>query len=230
MYPYFIVDLTEVVKIAIPSLIAFYVLWRQLNRNREMQAESTFFNLLNSIRSLVANTEGKIVSIKKETYTTLVENKGKGIEYFFKVNNELQNRLLTAMGDKLIEGSINSTVKDAESIRAAHQIAVNTYNSFFRDHITELAHYYRFTYNVFTFIDTHPDMPSGKKKQYVKFIQSQMSDSELQLLFFNGIGQHGKKYYDLIEKYNFLENITTSGNNGMIEFLQEFYPASSFRL
>ncbi|MGE0567521.1 MAG: putative phage abortive infection protein [Bacteroidia bacterium] len=60
--------------------------------------------------------------------------------------------------------------------------------------------------------------------------QSQMSDSELQLLFYNGVGKHGKKYYDLIEEYNFLENITTSGNKGMIEFLENFYPKSSFRL
>lgn len=230
MYPRFVIDLTEVAKIAIPSFIAFYVLWRQLIRNRQMQAEGTFFSLLNSIRSLVANTEGNITPTKSDTYSMFSDNKGKGVEYFSKANNELQNRLMTALGGKMVDLAISANKKDDKGVREIHQMAKDTYNTFFKDHIAELAHYYRFTFNVITFVDTHPDIPKRKKKQYIKFIQSQMSDSELQLLYYNGIGQHGKKYYDLIEKYNFLENITTSGNKGMIEFLENFYPKSSFRL
>lgn len=230
MFPYFLIDITEFVKIAIPVALAVIVLWIQMGRNRKMQAESTFFNLLNSIRNLVSNTEGEISSERKMTYDNVEKRKAKGISYFSEANKELQKRLILALGNSFLEGTISQQIKDIEGIKAAHRNAKEVYDKFFEDHIVELAHYYRFTYNVLNFVHMHPDISRAKKVQYIKFVQSQMSDSELQLLFYNGIGKHGSKYYAIIEKYNFLENITTSGNKGMIDFLENFYPKSTFRL
>jgi oligoribonuclease (3'-5' exoribonuclease) len=232
MYPHFIFDLTEVLKATLPTLIsivvALIVLYRQLKRNREMQAEGTFFNLLNSIRGLVANTEGKIA---KPTSANVFDNNPhheySGVKYFYEANRELQERLEAGLGRTILDGAINQHVKDTKGMLAAHKMAIDTYNKFFEDHLPELAQYYRFTFNVLNFVRTHTDIPKKKKIQYINFVQSHMADSELQLLYYNGIGKHGKKYYDLIEEYNFLQNISVSG---IIDFLEDFYPKSTFRL
>jgi len=224
------IDITELLKIAIPTVLGLLVLYFQMARNRRMQAEGTFFNLLNSIRSMVANTEGRVVKVVKSTFENRIDYEFKGINYFTEANKELQKRLSEALGNAILDQAISTQVKDKQSIEAMHQLAKDTYNVFFKEHLPELAHYYRFTFNVLNFVHTHPDINKKKKIQYIKFIQSQMSDSELQLLYYNGIGQHGSKYYDLIERYNFLENIATSGNKGFIESLEYFYPKSKFRL
>lgn len=232
MYPHFIFDLTKVLVATLPTVIsiivALIVLYRQLKRNREMQAEGTFFSLLASIRSLVANTEGKIA---KPTSANIFDDNPhheyRGVKYFYEANKELQDRLGAALGGKILDSSISQHVKEIKGIEAIHKMAIDTYDNFFKDHLPELAQYYRFTYNVLNFVHTHSDIPKKKKFQYINFIQSHMADSELQLLYYNGIGKHGKKYYDLIEKYNFLQNMSVSG---LVDFLENFYPKSNFRL
>lgn len=228
------VNLTEVAKAVVPSFITvvlgIIVLRTQLKHNRKVQAEGTFFNLLNSIRNMVANTKGKITSVSKTTFGNKTNEDHSGVTYFSEANKELQARLSNGLSEAMVYGTFNMTgVKESKDIEVSHQMAKDIYNGFYKDHVPELAHYYRFTFNVLNFIDSNPDIPENKKIQYANFIQSQMSDSELQLLYYNGIGVYGKKYYDLMEKYNFLQNMDASGGKGFIEFLKNFYPKTKFR-
>lgn len=201
----------------------------QAAQQRAIQAEAIFFNLLNSIRSLVASTEGDVLSQQIDTYSNRIKKRGTGSNYYFLANYELQQRVWAAISKYLVFDVAQMRKLTKEEVIEAHERASQVYNVFFKEHSAELAHYFRFTFNVLNFVDTNADLTQLKKEQYVKFLQSQMSDSELQLLYFNGIGEHGKKYYDLMEKYDFLQNLNTTTNKGTIELLENFYPKSSFR-
>ena len=200
---------------------------QQVALNLEMQAEATFFNLLNSIRSLVANTKGNVKDASKMTYDNQINNFFSGNEYYNKANKELQDRMMKALGDAMLRSIASTTVKDEKTIKAHHDLAKETYNKFFEEHLPELSHYFRFTFNVLNFVATHTYISAENKVRYINFVQSQMSDAELQLIYFNGVGKHGQKFYKLIEDYNFLQNMSY---NDTIEFLDEFYPNSTFRL
>lgn len=52
------------------------------------------------------------------------------------------------------------------------------------------------------------DSDIENKKMYVNIIQSQLSNSELYILFYNGISRYGKKkMFPLLEKYGVIENV-----------------------
>jgi hypothetical protein len=214
--------LFESLKIIVPVVAAIIVLAVQLQYNRQTLAEGTFFNLLNSIRSMVSNTIGNVVS--KDATTQY-----HGVDYFNKASKELINRQHEALGSAILEGVINIKEKDEATVAALHKRAIDTYDAFFEKHVPELSHYFRFTYNVIKFVDKHKYITEDKKKEYIKFIQAQMTDGELQLIYFNGVGRHGANYYDMIEKYNFLQNMDTSKSKGIVESLYRFYPKSDFR-
>lgn len=199
----------------------------QAKQQREVQAEGTFFNLLNSIRSLVSNTEGEITPTKERVFDNVHKSKYGGLNYFSQASKELQKRITSSLSNDIIYAMTSNFGVNTDEI---NRKVKETYNVFFQLHSPELAHYFRFTFNVLTFVDSNPDIPEEKKIKYINFVQSQMSDSELQLLFYNGMGEFGKKYYVLIEKYDFLQNMNTSQNKGVVELLKDAYPNSSFRL
>lgn len=65
---------------------------------------------------------------------------------------------------------------------------------------------------------------------YIDIIQSQLSNSELYILFYNGISRYGKKrMYPLLEKYGILENVIYSDFEYFYRHQTLFYPKTSFK-
>ncbi|MFJ5537361.1 putative phage abortive infection protein [Vreelandella titanicae] len=81
----------------------------------------------------------------------------------------------------------------------------NAYKAFWRVHQTELAHYFRYLFNVIKFID-ESNFSDGP---YIKLIRAQLSDSELFILFYNSQTEQGKKFVEYIEKYSLFDNMPT---------------------
>jgi hypothetical protein len=84
-------------------------------------------------------------------------------------------------------------------------ILAKTYKSFWRVHQTELAHYFRYIYNVIKFID-ESNFSDGP---YIKLIRAQLSDSELFIMFYNSQTEQGKNFIQYIEKYSLFDNLPT---------------------
>ncbi|NVJ47271.1 MAG: hypothetical protein HWE07_09090 [Cytophagia bacterium] len=81
---------------------------------------------------------------------------------------------------------------------------IETYNTFEAD----LSHYFRNLYNIIKFIDQ-----SGvdNKKTYTNFVRAQLSNYELDFLFYNCLTKNGKeKFKPLVESYSLLKNINKS--------------------
>jgi hypothetical protein len=215
--------------------VSIYTVLEQARISRQQQFESTFFNLLISIRDLVNNTRGKIIKTTKretlyDTYTSRINQVGpfEGLEYFREANLALQRRLWKALSQEILNNN-PSTRPEQERLAFYKGIAVSSYDDFFDDHVSELAHYFRFIYNTVNLVDKNEFLTEDDKRKYINFIQAQMSADELTLMFFNGIGKYGLKFYELIEKYNLLENLDREGTGNAIDVFYKFYPKSKFR-
>ena len=64
--------------------------------------------------------------------------------------------------------------------------------------------YFRSLYSIFNFIDSNENID---KLFYSKIVRSQMSESEVGLLFMNGLSSFGKSFVVLIEKFHLLNNL-----------------------
>jgi hypothetical protein len=95
--------------------------------------------------------------------------------------------------------------KSANGSVAPDVLISRAYKSFWRVHQTELAHYFRYLFNVIKFID-ESNFSDGP---YIKLIRAQLSDSELFILFYNSQTDQGRKFVEYIEKYSLFDNMPT---------------------
>jgi hypothetical protein len=221
----FSIDLTPFITAIISVLVSVSVLVFTLERNKKLQAETAFFNLLTGIRNLVINTKGS-VTVKNSSIISGLQ----GNDYFYAANLELQSRIATVLSKMIENDAIDLSPKTINNSKDYQNKAKEIYDSFYKQHVKELGHYFRFTYNVINFVHNNKNISKEKKQEYINFIQAQMNNSELQLIYFNAIGQYGQKYHYLIEEYNFLENLDTTEYYGIFAELSGLYPKSKQRV
>jgi len=81
------------------------------------------------------------------------------------------------------------------------------YEDLYIDDNAMLGHYFRHLYHMLKYVNDST-FSEQEKTKYMNLIQSQMSNSELYLTFYNGISNFGiTKAYPILDKYNFLENL-----------------------
>ena len=68
----------------------------------------------------------------------------------------------------------------------------------------DLSIYFRFLFNVFKYIDSS-DVEN--KYKYASIVRSQLSDSELLMIFYNCISSQGRKMVYYTEKYKIFDNL-----------------------
>jgi hypothetical protein len=91
----------------------------------------------------------------------------------------------------------------AVSSKNADQISY-AYGFFWRQHQSKLGHYFRFLYNAFRFISENP---TYAKPHHGRLLLSQLSDQELQLLFYNCLSVHGEKFLVLAKEFALFDNL-----------------------
>ncbi|WP_299600008.1 putative phage abortive infection protein [uncultured Tateyamaria sp.] len=99
----------------------------------------------------------------------------------------------------------------------------NAFNiSFFDQYGYEFAHYFRFLFNFFRFIDEN----EYAQKRHSRVLRSILSDYELILIFYNCNIGPGTNFRPFIEKYALFDNLPVSRLIDL-EHLQ-YYPSSAF--
>jgi Putative phage abortive infection protein len=78
-----------------------------------------------------------------------------------------------------------------------------SYEQFWKDAQLELAHYFRYLFNIIRFLDES----SHSKEYYIKLIRAQLSDQDLLLLFYNCLSPQGSKFKAYAEKYALFDNM-----------------------
>lgn len=79
------------------------------------------------------------------------------------------------------------------------------YQLFWKDHQTELGHYFRYLYNVVRFIKDANQINGP----YLRLIRAQLSDQELLLIFYNCISSNGGNFTPLVVEFSILDNLPT---------------------
>ena len=149
---------------------------KQVRASEIQQFESTFFQML-SLHNTIVN------SIDIDRGPSKSKLLGRESFRYFKdfFTNEFKNPI--GFGDK-------------ETINMAHDALWKRFQN-------DLAHYYRFLYNIIRFIDES----DFEKKKYIRFVRSQLSDFELFILFYNGLTDKAHKFKLYIEKYALFDNL-----------------------
>lgn len=225
---------------------------------RLQQFENTFFELMNMNRELYYRLNlqeyelpsfkqsNNPVSTKKiykelsgitdsdgffEIISTLINNKFD--KSFNTVNQHAIAKALKqgleVINDDLFKTSLKSTLnKFSKSKTETQKEIVKFYNTIYFGHETKLGHYLRSLYHCIKFIEDS-DLDSERKQKFANILQAYLSDSELHLIMYNGIGIYGnEKFLPLIEKFALLENIKNRGP--FFEFhLNTFYPKNYFK-
>lgn len=83
----------------------------------------------------------------------------------------------------------------------------SAFEEFEADRASWLGHYFRLLYQILLFVDRHTVIAADEKYAYVRMVRAHLSQSELYLLFFNGISRLGSQCYPLIEKYRVLSHL-----------------------
>ncbi|WP_296592933.1 putative phage abortive infection protein [Methylophaga sp.] len=88
------------------------------------------------------------------------------------------------------------------------EIVESAYEGFYEQHQVELAHYFRYLYNIFKFI--HKSQVADKRF-YSNLLRAQISNHELVIIFYNCISKYGKeRFLPLAVEYSLFNNMPTA--------------------
>ena len=187
---------------------AFYVYKTYIQQKElgiKQQFESVFFQLLGQQRDIVRNLKGKIGQTEYQGY-----------EYLKALHEELKVPMDDPEILTISENNLRYKVNDF-------------YTEIFGEHISQLGHYFRHLYHIIKYVDgSHIDDDS--KKDYIDFIQAQMTTDELYLVVLNGVSEYGyKKALPLIDKYSLVENIAIEKDDHISHIIETFYKKTQMK-
>lgn len=190
-------DFTGGILGAVFSLISCILLVKTLKAQRndakknselmEMQRfNNLFFELLHLYQSEVSELSSKFVTSEKDG--TKEVTKGTYKDFFYVEKLRLHKEFQEA----------NTIFEDREEIRRA-------YTKFYIEH-SSVAHCYRSLYRIYDLIDKSP-ISDKDKKEYIKILRAQLTESELLFLRYNAYSCYGQQFVTYLNKYNTLKHL-----------------------
>lgn len=173
----------------------------QFNMGFASRFEDTFYNLMSNF-----------YEVRQMTNTDIKNGKGDidSIQQFaLKYVDELKS------DPKLAEYSKALNMPDPKDLDIEN--ITKEYGKKFKEFCSRydfpLSYYFRFLYNMINFVISYWKNDRKEQNLYLNFIQSQLSDAELCLIFYNCLSATSKdsknkySFYDIIDQYEFLQNI-----------------------
>lgn len=179
------------------ALISILILIRTFNQQRAVTEKNKeqienqrfndlFFELLRLYQSEISELCGTIVRERgNEKITINYNNKD-----FFDFEKELLQR------------AFQPTTSYEGNIRGA----INLYMRFYIKHRTKVAACFRTLYRIYDLLD-NAELKEKVKKNYLKIIRAQLTDSELFFIRYNGMTYYGDNFTKYINKYNILKHL-----------------------
>ena len=151
-----------------------------------------FFELLKLYQSEVNELcgQGKNVSKANNKETIEVEE----IEY--------SNKDFFDMEKKYIQDNY----RNRKSYEGNRENAVNYYMLFFIENSTKMGAYFRTLYRIYDLIDSS-SINEKIKKNYLKIMRAQLTESELFFIRYNAMAFYGHKFIHYINKYHILKHL-----------------------
>lgn len=165
----------------------------QRNSLDRQNFEATFFRML-SLHNTIVN------SIDLEWYTQKKSNLGASE---FKERRKKGRDCFIMFYDDYRNYYENSSHLHEERDRLQ-----GAYDKMWEKRQKDLAHYYRYLYNVFRFVYEYKGIDD--KLKYIKLLRAQLSDYELLMLFYTALNKNGIKYWLYIHEYSLFDNLPPS--------------------
>lgn len=157
-----------------------------------------FFELLRLYQSQVSDLCGVYRTFEKSKKDNLTEDENTEVyEYsynnkdFFDFEKEKLQRFFTPK-------------KSFEQNQAE---ALKTYMFFYIKNKDKIGAYYRTLYRIYDLIDNAKTIPEEIKKDYLKIIRAQLTETELFFLRYNALTYYGHKFIKYINEYNILKHL-----------------------
>jgi len=185
---------------------------------KNQQFENSFFELFKMFKSISSSLSGEVEP--PASTGRWVPQDFNGAYYFDGLKDYFRDEF---------DGEFGQLVKETDralaSNRSEKEILLEqvdlVYDKIYNGKESVLGHYFRSLYHLLKYID---EFDIIDKQKYFNIVQAFLSDSELYVIFYNGIGRYGRyKLLPLLDKYTFLENIRPKG----VEFnlhMKTFYP------
>lgn len=191
-------------------LLTFRTQKRQLDEQHATQYatmfEGTFYNLLSMFYNVRQQTNRDIEAVESSSVAPV-----RNIEELTRrfLQTARSNRILMKETEDFKEGRLSLEEQDN---------LVYMYGEAFSKFLTEngysLSYYFRYISNLIDYVIRSWEKDEGKIHRYLNFIQAQMSDAELCLLFYNCLSvlsknhDHQYAFFNKLNRYSFLENIS----------------------
>lgn len=121
-----------------------------------------------------------------------------------------QIKLDPDFGLEAFRGLVHFVIEDIGNYSGGFQLKINRFDEHFERYEEYLSPYFRTLYRVFKYIDDSEFLSLKEKYEYSSIVRGFLSSLELNLLYFNGLGQHGSKFKKLVEKYSLLKHMDYS--------------------
>lgn len=104
------------------------------------------------------------------------------------------------------KGSLQRKFQPTTSYDKNRQVSLNLYMSFYIKHRTKVAACFRTLYRIYDLLDKS-DLKKEVKKNYLKIIRAQLTDSELFFIRYNAMTYYGANFINYINDYNILKHL-----------------------
>jgi hypothetical protein len=207
--------------ILIPTLLVAFLTWiltylPQKNQN----FRNMFFDLLNQQSEILNRISVEVIKSSKQykyegvhffkyfnqTLHKLYDFISQEIEEPERLENETLNLSDSAMSKNELREFYNNRYKTKRKISdLEHELftSLYIYNFLFDKHADSIRNYFRHLYHIYHYLDSSK-LIFGKKK-LADLIQARMTDSELLVLFYNGLKYQRMQEY--IIKFDIIENL-----------------------
>lgn len=171
--------------------------------------EGTFFNMISMLYNVRAEADKQIAYSAKDEKSNL--------KSFYITFKEKYEKRIEADSDFAQAMSVmdKDNVLPTEYQTALYDLG-DFYDKYFQEQNCNAGFYFRFIHNLITFVLRQWNGNANDIHMYLNFIQAQMSDEELALVFYDSISYKGldkNRQYTFknnLDEYSFLENIPES--------------------
>jgi hypothetical protein len=119
----------------------------------------------------------------------------------------LHNQVVDSMDYKEFENA--SEGRDVFLALRKNLLYSNDYSDFYQHYGFRLGHYFRLLYNILDYIKKSEPKNINL---YAKLVRAQLSDAEVQILFYNSLSKEGAKMKPLVEYFSMLKHFSPTRN------------------
>lgn len=188
--------------------------------------EGTFFNMLSMYYNVRAEGDKQIRQFSKYGSNNMNEFYVRFKEYY----NEALNRKNDFSSSMI---ALEEEVIPETKMKTALYDLGNLYDEYVKEQECNAGFYFRYVHNLISFVLKHWKGQSEDIHTYLNFIQAEMSDEELGLLFYDCISNKGQdknhqyRFKQNLDDNSFLENI--SENTLLSRTHYKLFPKTNFR-